>query len=207
MNLKYMDFSVLSNKKLLELTLRETNDSKVVDELFEQYASLRELTSATQSELIAIKGIGPAKAISLLAFIELAKRISTYEQKRPDIIRGAEDVASLVMAEMRYLDREYFRTVLLNTKNHVLRIDTISIGTLNASMVHPRELFKVAIRNSAAAVILLHNHPSGDPTPSREDIQLTQRLVEAGELLGITVLDHIIIGDGIFISLKAKGLM
>lgn len=207
MSYNYMDLSTVSNKRLLELTLRETDNSKVIEELLGQYTSLRDLANATQAELVAIKGIGPAKAISLLASIELARRISKPEKEPPTIIRSAMDVSSLVMSEMRYLDREYFRTILLNTKNHVIRTETVSIGTLNASMVHPRELFKVAIKNSAAAVILLHNHPSGDPTPSREDIQLTKRIIEAGELLGITVFDHVIIGDGSYVSLKERGLV
>jgi len=111
------------------------------------------------------------------------------------------------MEEMRCLDREYFRVLLLNTKNHVLKMETVSIGTLNCSAVHPREVFKPAIRNSAAAIILVHNHPSGDATPSRNDAEVTQRLSEAGKLLGIEILDHLVIGDGLFTSFKDKGLI
>ncbi|OPX92134.1 MAG: hypothetical protein A4E52_00136 [Pelotomaculum sp. PtaB.Bin013] len=111
------------------------------------------------------------------------------------------------MAEMRFLDREHFRVMLLNTKNQVLRIETVSIGTLSSSQVHPRELFKFAVKNSAAAIILVHNHPSGEPTPSREDIDITGRLADAGKIMGIEVLDHIIIGDGKFVSFKEKGLL
>ncbi len=108
---------------------------------------------------------------------------------------------------MRYLDREHFKVILLNTKNHVLEIESVSVGNLNSSLVHPRELFKKAILKSAAGVILVHNHPSGDPQPSDEDRQVTARMVEAGEIIGIEVLDHIVIGDGRYASLRERGLM
>jgi DNA repair protein RadC len=111
------------------------------------------------------------------------------------------------MTEMRWLQKEHFRMLLLNTKHHVLAIPTISIGSLSAAIVHPREVFREAIRSSAAAIILAHNHPSGDPTPSAEDTQLTKRLVEIGKLMDITVLDHIIIGDGRYLSMKEKGIL
>jgi DNA repair protein RadC len=111
------------------------------------------------------------------------------------------------MEEMCYLDREHFRVILLNTKNRVLGVETVSIGSLNSSLVHPREVFKSAVQRSAAGVILVHNHPSGDPTPSSEDIEITRRLSDAGRVIGIEVLDHIIIGDHLFVSFKEKGLI
>ncbi len=111
------------------------------------------------------------------------------------------------MAEMRYLDREHLKAILLNARNRVLDVVTVSVGTLTASLAHPRECFKEAVRQSAAAIIFVHNHPSGDPTPSPEDIALTRQLCEAGRLLGIEVLDHLIIGDGVFVSLKERGLL
>jgi DNA repair protein RadC len=111
------------------------------------------------------------------------------------------------MEEMRYLKKEYFKTVQLNIKNQVLTVEDISVGSLNASIVHPREVFQGPIRRSSAAIILVHNHPSGDPVPSKEDIDVTKRLCEAGKLLGIDVLDHIIIGDGVFTSFKEKGMI
>jgi DNA repair protein RadC len=123
------------------------------------------------------------------------------------VIQAPEDVANLVMNEMKYLEREHFRAIFLNTKNYVIGIDTISIGFLDSSLIHPREIFRNAIRHCAADIILLHNHPSGNPTPSKEDIEVTARLVESGNLLGIQILDHIIIGDGKFVSLKSKGLI
>lgn len=123
------------------------------------------------------------------------------------MIKTPEDAAGLVMEEMRHLDREHFRALLLNAKNQVIGQEIISIGTLNSSAVHPRELFKNAIKRSAAAIILIHNHPSGDPSPSREDLEVTRRLIEVGHIIGIEILDHLIIGDNRFSSLKAKGFM
>ena len=150
---------------------------------------------------------GLARANALKASLELGRRLFTVQPEQLPSIRSPQDVANLLMNEMRYLDREHFRVLLLNAKNRVLSIETVSVGTLNSSAVHPRELFKPAIRNSAAAVILVHNHPSGDPTPSRQDITVTERLKEVGEILGIEVLDHVIVGDGVFISFKEKGLL
>ena len=120
-------------------------------------------------------------------------------------IKSPKDVADLVMARLRFLKHERFLAVHLNTKNKVLSIETISIGTLDSSLVHPRELFKTAIKNSSAALILAHNHPSGDPYPSREDLTLTRRLREGGEILGIQILDHVIIGDNRYVSLREEG--
>jgi len=203
----YPDFSMLSTRELLAITLRENSSSSIVDEL-SQHFTLRELSEATVCELSAIKGMGNRKASVLLAAIELAKRLC-FSAPCADIksIRCPQDVAGLLMNAMRYLDREHFRVLLLNTKNHVLKNCLVSIGALNSSLVHPREVFKQAIKNSAAAVILCHNHPSGDPSPSNEDIEITKRLIEAGKIIGIEVLDHIITGAGIFLSLKELGLL
>lgn len=206
MSERYPDISSLTIKELLSMTLRESHSSPVVDELSNQFSNLRELAEATMVELTQIKGLGPVKAKSLLASIELARRLYTTSQDMSKQIKGPQDVADLVMGEMQHLDREHFKALLLNTKNRVIRIETISIGTLNSSSVHPRELFKNAVLYSAAAIILVHNHPSGDPTPSDQDIEITERLVEAGKLLGIEVLDHVIIGNS-FASMKQTGLL
>lgn len=207
MKSKYPDVTSLTTKELLSLTLRESPYSPVIDELNNRFTSLRDLIEVTLPELTEIKGLGPGKASALLALIELARRLNSPPSEEPKIIRSPQDVANLVMNEMRHLDREHFRVMLLNTKNHVIRIDTISIGTLNSSAVHPRELFKSAVKHSTASIILLHNHPSGDPAPSPEDIEITNRLAEVGNLLGISVLDHVVLGDGRFISFKEKGLI
>ncbi|MFZ3076424.1 MAG: DNA repair protein RadC, partial [Psychrobacter glacincola] len=141
------------------------------------------------------------------AALELGKRVSAMAPEIRPVIRSPKDISILLMEEMRHLDREQFRTVLLNTKNQVLETEVVSVGSLNSSIVHPREVFKNPIKKSAAALILVHNHPSGDPTPSREDIEVTKRLTEAGKILGIDILDHIIIGDNRYSSLKEKDLI
>jgi DNA repair protein RadC len=207
MQTMYPDFSALTVKELLAITLKESCSSEVVDEL-SQHFNLKELTEATVSEVSALKGMGKKKTAMLLASIELAKRLTCGISANGIItISSPQDVASLLMNEMRYLDREHFRVLVLSTKNRVLKNCLISIGSVNSSLVHPREVFKPAIKNSASSVILCHNHPSGDCTPSNEDIKITAKLDEAGKLLGITVLDHVILGDGVFVSLKEKGML
>jgi DNA repair protein RadC len=173
--------------------------------------SLGALVSVPLEELSKISGIGPTKAIQLKAAFEVAQRLSRPRERVT--ISDPASAASLLRETMRDLDREEFRVLLLNTKNALIRIAPISRGSLNASIVEPREVFKDAIAASAAAMILAHNHPSGDPTPSTEDISITKRLVKAGELLNINVLDHIILGQRTdargqdFVSLKELGLM
>lgn len=200
----------LSNAELLAILLRtgtpQETALEMAQRLLSQPGGLRYLAEASLEELKEQRGIGLAKAAQIKAAIELGRRLSVYIANRP-VIQHPGDVASLLMDEMRYLDREHFRTICLNTKNRVLAIDNVAVGSLNASLVHPREVFKGPVKRSAAAIILVHNHPSGDPSPSLEDIQVTRRLVEAGRLLGIEVLDHLILGDGFFISMKEKGLL
>lgn len=158
-------------------------------------------------QLMELKGIGPAKAVQLLASLELGRRLSRSSLDHKIVIRSPEDAAAYVMEDLRYEQREHFVCLFLNTKNHVIGHETLSIGSLNASIVHPREVFRAAIKKSSASIICVHNHPSGDPTPSPQDLDVTKRLVEAGELIGIDVLDHIIIGDTSFLSMKQKGYM
>ncbi len=170
-------------------------------------SGLAYVVDSSMEELSKIKGIGPAKAAQIKAAVELGRRISAYNRGQQVTITSPLDVKDLLMEEMRFLEKEHFKTILLNIKNHVISIEEISIGSLNSSIVHPREVFKPAIRRSSASVILVHNHPSGDPTPSREDVEVTARLVESGKILGINVLDHIVIGNNSILSLKEKGLM
>lgn len=202
---------VLSDAELLAILLgtgsREATALDLASQLLIVFQSLRRLVDATVEEMSQMKGVGPAKASQVKAALELARRLSRYSDLPRSAIRSPEDAAGLVMEEMRHLDREHFRAILLNTKNQVITVDNVSVGTLNSSTVHPRELFRNAIKRSAAALILLHNHPSGDPAPSREDIDITGRLVQAGKIVGIEVLDHVIIGDNKFTSLKAEGLI
>ena len=203
----------LSNAELVAILLRTgtKNDSvlRVAERLLKKYEEygVVALSSLGPQELSKIKGIGPVKAVTIVAAIELGKRLSCQASADKPVIRAPGDAANLMMARLRYEPREHCIIILLSTKNHVLATPTISIGSLNASIVHPRELFREAINHSAAAVILVHNHPSGDPTPSSEDITLTQKLVDAGKILEIHVLDHIIIGDNKYVSLKEKGII
>lgn len=168
---------------------------------------IRGLSIITPAELEKMRGIGRDKALRLLAAIELAKLLAITPPGEKYTIRTSEDAARLVMEEMRYLDREQFRVIHLDSKNRVIGQEVISIGSLNASTVHPREVFKNAIKASAATIIAIHNHPSGDPIPSREDIEIAKRLNEAGSIIGIEVLDHLVIGNGRFESLRAKRLV
>jgi DNA repair protein RadC len=150
----------------------------------------------TADELVRVPGVGPAGAARLLACVEMSRRAGSWVTQARPMVSTPEDVVALCGLQMRGLDREHFWMLALNTKNRLLRIVEVSVGSLNASIVHPRELFKEAVRLSAASVVVVHNHPSGDPTPSGADLQLTRRLVRAGEVLGIDLVDHVVIGDG-----------
>ena len=167
------------------------------------YSSAQALAAATFEDLAAV--IGPRRAGALLAALELGRRAQAGPSAKRQTIRGAADVHQLLSWDMRHLDREHFRVLLLNTRHQVLRVATVSVGGLSSAQVHPREVFKEAIRHGAAAIIVVHNHPSGDPTPSQDDKQVTDQLSAAGTLVGIPVLDHIIIGDGQYTSLRELG--
>lgn len=199
----------LSNAELLAILLRTGTKQRtalqVAEALLYKYGHLQHLFDLSVEELTKVKGIGQAKAISLLASAELSKRLAKSKLGETVIVRTPQDAALFMMEDLRHQKKEFFVALFLNTKNHITGKEVLSIGTLNASLVHPREVFRAAIRHSSASIICLHNHPSGDPTPSTEDIKITKRLVEAGNLIGIDVLDHIIIGDGRFISLKEQG--
>ena len=200
----------LSNAELLAILLRTGTKNLPVNRLAEQLLIKYELSglgSVSPPELSKNTGIGLVKAVTVIAGIELGRRLSQKDPGERPIIRSPRDAADLMMPELRYQTKEHFVALLLSTKNHVIARAIISVGSLNASIVHPRELFREAISYSAAAVILVHNHPSGDPMPSQEDISLTKQLVEAGDLLAISVLDHVIIGDGKYVSFKEKGII
>ncbi len=203
--------SHLSNAELLAILMATSGQRgesvlELARRVLEKAGDLCHLSRLTSDELREIKGIGPAKAVQILAMVELSRRLS-IQGAPPSSIRSPEDVRKLLLERLRFEEREHFFTVLLNTKNHCLGIEEVSVGSLNSSIVHPREVFRAAIRRSAAALIIAHNHPSGDCTPSREDLEVTRRLTEAGRLLGIDVLDHVIFGDGVILSFKEKGLM
>lgn len=201
----------LSNHELLAILLRTGTKSESVlhlaNRLLNHFDGLRLLKDATIEEITSIKGIGSVKAIQVLAALELGRRISRLTFEDRYVIRSPEDGANYMMEEMRFLTQEHFVCLYLNTKNQVLHKQTIFVGSLNASIVHPREVYKEAFRRSAASIICFHNHPSGDPSPSMEDIEVTKRLCECGKIIGIELLDHLIIGDKKFVSLKEKGYL
>lgn len=201
----------LGNSELLAILLRTGSQKqsalRLAEQLLEQQGGLAGLGSATAEDIEQVKGIGDAKATTILAAIELGRRVAFLANGEKPVIRSPEDVAALLLPRFRYEKREHFLAVLLSTKNHVMKTAVISVGSLNASIVHPRELFREAINAHCASVILAHNHPSGDPTPSPEDISLSRKMREAGQLLDIPVLDHVILGDGNFVSLKEKGML
>jgi len=203
--------AALSDAELLAILLRtgtaEETAVELAGRILVEIGGLTELPRSSLEDLTAIKGLGPAKAITLLAAAELAARLSSRLRQEAAVVSTPAEAAELVMEEMRHYQREHFRILLLDTKNKVLGLEEISIGSLNTSLVHPREVFRPAIRKACASVILLHNHPSGDPEPSREDLEVTRRLCEGGRLLGIEVLDHLVIGDGRFVSFRERGLL
>ena len=202
--------SVLSNAELLAILLRtgtkEESAISLAHRILVQEQGLRYLADSNVEQLSSINGIGKAKAAQIKAAIELGKRLAAFEPGADKPLKCPQDVAGLLMEEMRYLKKEHMKLVLLNVKCNLISVEEISVGSLNASIVHPREVFNPAIRKSSASIIMVHNHPSGDPSPSSEDISITARIAEAGKLIGIELVDHIIIGDGKYISMKEKGL-
>lgn len=176
-------------------------------ELLNTAGGLEGLGKKDMWDMLDIPQIDKSRALRLTAAIEFGTRLATAKMVDRPVINTPDDVAKLLMQKMRYLDREHFMVLLLNTRHAVLAIETVSIGSLSSTIIHPRELFKQAIKRSAAAIILVHNHPSGDPEPSNEDRAITRRMVEIGKLLGIEVLDHIIIGNNTYRSLKTMGVI
>lgn len=201
--------SHVSNQELIAILLgtgtREESVQELAQRVLMHFEGISLLRDCTLEELVAIKGIGIVKAVVMLAAIELGKRMSQLKPEERYRIRSPEDGAQFVMEEMRLLNQEHFVCLFLNTKNQVIHRQTVFIGSLNASIVHPREVFREAVKRSAASIICCHNHPSGDPSPSQEDIHVTKRLAECGKIIGIELLDHLVIGNHKFVSLKEKG--
>jgi DNA repair protein RadC len=202
----------LSTQEILALLLgRGIKGESVLttsQNLLAHFGSLKNIANASISELTKIKGIGLAKAAQIKAAFELGKRLEAFsEQFSKEKIKTPEDVIRSVKNKLKGKKKEHFLVLSLDTRNHPIDTQIISIGSLDSSIVHPREVFKEAISASAASVIFIHNHPSGDPEPSEDDIRLTKRLIEVGEILGIEVLDHIIICDNIYLSMKSRKLL
>ncbi|MBI4980970.1 DNA repair protein RadC [Candidatus Woesearchaeota archaeon] len=198
--------SALSDAELLAIILKIGNKEENVIEMSQRVIAkygLEKLASCSLSELQQIKGIGNAKACEILAAFELVKRAKVCGAEKRSI-KSAQDVFNYFLPRMRELTQEQFRTLLLDLKNKIIKEELISLGTLNGSLIHPREVFKSAIRESANSIIIVHNHPSGDPAPSREDEEITSKLIEAGDVLGIKVLDHVIIGRDKYWSWKEQ---
>ncbi|MFC7364717.1 MULTISPECIES: RadC family protein [Bhargavaea] len=196
----------LSNQELIAILLRSGTRQESVLQLSNRvlafFDRIQDMQHATLEEMTSVKGIGEAKAVQLLAAVELGKRLTRKQSTERYVIRSPEDAADYLMPDMSNLNQEHFVVLFLNVKNEVLHSRTIFIGSLNSSIVHPREVFREAVKRSAASIICAHNHPSGNPAPSPEDIEVTKRLAEAGKIVGIDLLDHIIIGDHKFLSLK-----
>lgn len=200
----------VSTAELIAIILRVgvpgENVLRLAERLLIRFKGLPGLSRATVAELMEVKGIGEAKAIEIKAALELGRRLmASAPEERPKVLSPA-DAANLLMSEMMFLEQEHLRLVLLDTRNRVLSTPTVYVGSLNTSVVRIGEMFRSAIRENAAALIVAHNHPSGDPSPSPEDVNVTKQAVQAGKLLDIEVLDHVIIGRHRFVSMKERGL-
>jgi DNA repair protein RadC len=201
----------LSAQELLALVIGRGIPKKsvmsIAQELLTKFGNIKAIGQATIEELSQIKGIGLAKAAQIKACFELGRREELEPEPKDFDIKNPESVVKAIRSSIKDKAKEHFKLILLNPRNKIIGISTISIGTLNASLVHPREVFKDAIVHSAASVVLAHNHPSGDPEPSEDDLKITKKLVDSGKLLGIEVLDHIIIAKNGFKSLANEGLI
>lgn len=208
--LTYAGAASLSTAELLAIVLRVGNQGesaiRLAERMLAQFDGVIGLAQASFDELCQVRGIGMAKAAQMQATVELGRRLAAAAPMERPQIRTPADVANLVMLEMSLLEQEQLRTLLLDTKNRVTRVETVYTGSLNAAVVRVGEVFKAAVRANSASIVVVHNHPSGDPTPSPEDVRVTEAIVAAGKLLDIGVLDHVVIGRGRYVSLKERKL-
>lgn len=202
----------LSNTELLAILIRigDRNYKETAMNLANKLLNkndIAKLSKLSVNELMKVHGIGEANACLLAACFELGRRALVEKDGQKIYINNAKELAEILMPTMSLLDQEHFKGIFLDARNRLIKDETIFIGSLNASLVHPREVFKAAIAVSAASIILVHNHPSGDPMPSLNDIKLTKRMIEIGQLMGIDVVDHVIIGKNKFVSMKERGII
>ena len=204
--LTHFDSECLSNAELLQI-ITGSRDMETTNRLLSEISSLGELQVASIGELEKIEGITKKMACKLVAATELGKRLSAQKKYERTKFSSPEDIANLVMEDMRHETKEFFKILLLNTRNELMKIETISIGNITSSIVDPRDVFKPVVKHGAASIVLIHNHPSGNPEPSEADLLVTNRLCKAGELLEVKVLDHLIIGDKNFVSFRKRKLI
>lgn len=209
--MKALGVEALSMRELLAVVIgsgsRGRGTMELADEMVSSFESARDLATASLERLCRVSGVGMARASRVVAAIELGKRVLKSSRGERKTVRCPADAAGVVMEDMMNLDREHFRVMLLDSKNAVISVETVSIGTVNASIVHPREVLKPALEKSATSIILVHNHPTGSVSPSREDILITRRFEKCGRILGIDVVDHIIVGDNNYVSMKEGGYL
>ncbi|MCZ6677767.1 MAG: DNA repair protein RadC [Candidatus Poribacteria bacterium] len=203
---------ILKTSELIAIIIRTGTENatavQVGEQLLQKYdGNLKRLANDNEIQIAeGIKGMGKVKASQIMAAFELGRRMAAFFEEKPNIGSPA-DVARIMMPSMRDRQKEILYVLCLDTKNNVIKQRQIFEGSLNASIIHPREVFRFAVEEAAASIILVHNHPSGDPTPSQEDVRATTQLIEAGNYIQIPVVDHVIIGDGCYISLKEEGLI
>ncbi len=200
----------LSDSELLAIILgtgsKKESVINISNKLFNKY-NLKSLSRLGIGTLKKELGIGEAKACQIIACFELGRRLAKFKEDKKSAIKNAKDIAKIFIPEMGSLKKEYFKGIYLDSRKKVIKEETIFVGSLNESVIHPREIFEIALNENAAALILIHNHPSGNPKPSSQDIEITKELIKAGDILGIPVLDHIIIGNNKYVSLREKGLI
>ncbi len=209
--MKALGVEALSMRELLALVIgsgsRGRGTMELADNLVSSFESARDLALASVERLCRVSGVGVARASRVMAAIELGKRVLKSSRGDRKTVRCPADAAGMLLEDMMPLDREHFKVMLLDSKNAVISVETVSIGTVNASIVHPREVLKPALEKSATSIILVHNHPTGSVSPSREDILITRRFEKCGRILGIDVVDHIIVGDNNYVSMKEGGYL
>lgn len=200
--------STLTNPELLAIILRSGSKRENVIELSKRLLEKDNIKSLSRKRINRLKnnmGIGEAKACQIIACFELGRRLAAFKDKTSPIIKNARDIVRMFIVEMSSLRKEYFKCIFVDSRKRIIKEETIFIGSLNASIVHPREVFHAALEEGAAGIILIHNHPSGSPQPSEDDIEITKQLVEAGKIMGIDILDHVIIGNKKYFSFREEG--